>query len=268
MIEAEFLVKLKNLKSIIAIVEFGSFRTEEWIKDRSDIDLLVITAPNITFMDTLEIEDEILEIAKEFYNYPDIHLTFILFNNFSNKFARIAIDSEKQYILNDEKWYDFTHNVLKYIRNNEKLSRNLKLEEKYQSATDNLSDLKVAIKEYNETDSRIIRRAMFAFFQDFTEYIVDMCESYILINDGKIKSSTSATQLVEKAHEMGFFDNKLKQYLVLSVRLRNRYTHDYYLREDSEKAIEEFCFVKLANLEIFLEESKDKVFLKYKKIDE
>lgn len=59
------------------MVEFGSFRTEEWIKDRSDIDLLVITAPNITFMDTLEIEDEILEIAKEFYNYPDIHLTFV-----------------------------------------------------------------------------------------------------------------------------------------------------------------------------------------------
>ncbi len=27
--EAEFLVKLKNLKSIIAVVEFGSFRTEE-----------------------------------------------------------------------------------------------------------------------------------------------------------------------------------------------------------------------------------------------
>ena len=66
---------------------------------------------------------------------------------------------------------------------------------------------------------------------------------------------------------MGFFDNELKKYLVLSVKLRNRYTHDYYLREDSEKAIEEFCFLKLANLEIFLEESKDKVILKYRKLD-
>ncbi|WP_300347702.1 hypothetical protein [Clostridium sp.] len=82
-------------------------------------------------MDTLEIEDEILEIAKEFYNYPDIHLTFVLFKDFSNKFARIAIDGEKQYILNCEKWYDFTHNVLKDIRNNEKLSRNLKLDEQF-----------------------------------------------------------------------------------------------------------------------------------------
>ena len=68
-----------------------------------------------------------------------------------------------------------------------------------------------------------------------------MCESYILINDGKIKSTTSATKLVEQAYDMGFFDNELKKYLVLSVKLRNRYTHDYYLREDSEKAIEEFC---------------------------
>lgn len=49
--------------------------------------------------------------------------------------------------------------------------------EKYQSATDNLEDLKVAIKEYKDTNNRIIRRAMFAFFQDFTEYIIDMCES-------------------------------------------------------------------------------------------
>ncbi|MDU3350137.1 MAG: nucleotidyltransferase domain-containing protein, partial [Clostridium sp.] len=49
MTEADFLEKLKKLKSIICVVEFGSFRTEAWIKDRSDIDLLVITAPNITF---------------------------------------------------------------------------------------------------------------------------------------------------------------------------------------------------------------------------
>ena len=138
--------------------------------------------------------------------------------------------------------------------------------EKYQSAYDNLEDLKEAIAEYKKNNSRIMRRAMFAFFQDFTEYIVDMCESYIIVNDGKLKSSISATGLIDKAWEMGFFDDKLKGYLSMAVKLRNRYTHDYYLREDSEKAIEEFCFLKLANLEIFLEESKDKVILKYKNL--
>ena len=58
MTESDFLEKLKKLKNIICVVEFGSFRTEAWIKDRSDIDLLVITAPNVTFMDTLEVTSE------------------------------------------------------------------------------------------------------------------------------------------------------------------------------------------------------------------
>ncbi|SUY30431.1 nucleotidyltransferase domain-containing protein [Clostridium perfringens] len=131
MTESDFLEKLKELKNIICVVEFGSFRTESWIKDRSDIDLLVITAPNVTFMDTLEIEDDVLEITREFYKYPNIHLTFLLFKDFHNKFAKIAIDSEKKYILNEEKWYDFNHNVLKYIRINERLNRNLKLDEQF-----------------------------------------------------------------------------------------------------------------------------------------
>lgn len=82
-------------------------------------------------MDTLEIEDDVLEIAREFYKYPNIHLTFLLFKDFHNKFAKIAIDSEKKYILNEEKWYDFNHNVLKYIRINERLNRNLKLDEQF-----------------------------------------------------------------------------------------------------------------------------------------
>lgn len=68
----------------------------------------------------------------------------------------------------------------------------------------------------------------------------------------------------QSAYDMGFFDKNLKGYLVMAIKLRNRYTHDYYLREESEKFIEEFCFNKLAYLNIFLEESKDKVILKYK----
>ena len=136
--------------------------------------------------------------------------------------------------------------------------------EKYQSAYDNLEYLKEAIIEYKKNNNRIIKRAMFAFFQDFSEYIIDMCESYIIINDGKLKSSITSTNLIEKAYDMGFFDENLKKYLVMAVKLRNRYTHDYYLREESEKLIEEFCFKELAYLNIFLEESKDKVILKYK----
>ena len=139
--------------------------------------------------------------------------------------------------------------------------------EKYKAADSTLSDLKQALIEYKKTNNKIIRRAIFAYFQDFTEYIVDMCESYLIINDEKIDSSTSALKLIEKSYETGFFDETLKDYLSTCVKLRNRYTHDYYKRELSEKQIEEFCYLKILILEIFLESSKEQVILKYKQID-
>ena len=59
--------------------------------------------------------------------------------------------------------------------------------EKYKSVYNTLEDLKYTITEYKSNKNRIVKRAMFAFFQDFSEYIIDMCESYIVINNGKIK---------------------------------------------------------------------------------
>lgn len=136
--------------------------------------------------------------------------------------------------------------------------------DKYKCVIETLDDLKLSLSEYRQTESRIVRRAIFAFFQDFSEYIVDMCESYIVINDGKIDSSTSAVKLVQKSYEMGFFDETLKDYLYTCVKLRNRYTHDYYKREISEQQIEEFCYSQILFLDIFLENSKDDVILKYR----
>lgn len=166
-------------------------------------------------MDTLDIEDRILELSKQYYDYDNIHLTFVLL-------------------------------------------------EKYKAAYDNLENLKEAISEYRKTNNKIIKRAMIAYFQDFSEYIIDMCESYIVINDRKINSSASALKLIEQSCEIGFFDDTLKKYLSIVVKLRNRYTHDYYVRETSEAEIERFCLEKLAYFELFLEESKDQVILKYR----
>lgn len=136
--------------------------------------------------------------------------------------------------------------------------------EKYKSANETLEDLKSALLKYRKDNDKITRRAIFAFFQDFSEYIIDMCESYIVINDGKIDSSFSSLKLIEIAYEMSFFDETLKNYLLNCVKLRNRYTHDYYKRELSEKQIEEFCYSQILYLEIFLESSKDSVILTYK----
>lgn len=139
-----------------------------------------------------------------------------------------------------------------------------KFYDKYKSASETLEDLKSALLKYRENNDRIIKRAIFAFFQDFCEYIIDMCESYIVINDGKVSAGNSSLELIQRAHEMNFFDETLKNYLYDCVRLRNRYTHDYYKREISEKQIEEFCYSRVLYLDIFLENSKDNVILTYK----
>lgn len=122
---------LKELNSIVCVAEFGSYNTEYWIKDRSDIDLAVIVKSGVTFIDTLDLEDEIIKAAYEYYKYEKIHLTFILFRDFSSKYARIAVDSNKKYIIDEECWYDFQHYVFKYVRLNEKLEKTLKLDEQY-----------------------------------------------------------------------------------------------------------------------------------------
>ena len=100
-------------------------------------------------------------------------------------------------------------------------------------------------------------------FRDISVYVI-VCESYIIINNGRLDSTSTSLKLIEKAFDMGFFDETLKKYLIMAVKLRNRYTHDYYIRETSEKQIEEFCFNRLLYLNLFLEKSKDNVILKYK----
>lgn len=129
--ESDFLKELKKIGCIVCISEFGSYRTEYWNQDRSDIDLAIVVKPKISFMDTLDIEDKILELAKDYYNYDDIHLTFILFKDFPSKYARFAVDSNKKYIIEENSWYDFQHYVLKYARNNADFERMLKIDEEY-----------------------------------------------------------------------------------------------------------------------------------------
>ncbi|MBW6409082.1 nucleotidyltransferase domain-containing protein [Clostridium weizhouense] len=126
-----FINGLKKINNVICVCKFGSYGSEYWIEGRSDIDLAVIVKSGVTIMDTLDIEEDIIELAKEYYDYDNIHLTFILFNDFGSKFARIAVDSEEQYIVDYNNWYDFQHYVLKFIRNNLKIEKILKIDEQY-----------------------------------------------------------------------------------------------------------------------------------------
>lgn len=131
MMEPQIIDKLKNIDGVVSISQFGSYGTELWIKDRSDIDLAVVVAPHITFMNTLTMEDEILPIFKEYYNYKDIHITFIFFKEFASKYARMAVDSNFIFIVDENRWFDFQHYVLKYARDNSEFERKLKIDEQY-----------------------------------------------------------------------------------------------------------------------------------------
>ncbi|MFD3158818.1 nucleotidyltransferase domain-containing protein (plasmid) [Haloimpatiens sp. FM7330] len=122
---------LKNINGIVAVSQFGSYGTEYWIKDRSDIDIAVVIGPNIPYMDTLTIEDKLLPIFQQYYGYDKIHLTFILFKDFASKFARIAVDSDNIFVIDENRWFDFYHYVLKYARNNREFERKLKIDEQY-----------------------------------------------------------------------------------------------------------------------------------------
>ncbi|MBI6872703.1 nucleotidyltransferase domain-containing protein [Clostridium aciditolerans] len=122
---------LKSVKGIVAVSQFGSYGSDLWIKDRSDIDLAVIVAPDISFMNTLDMEDDLLILFKDYYEYDNIHITFIFFNDFSSKYARIAVDSKNIYVLDEMLWFDFQHYVLKFVRNNEGLEKRLKLDEQF-----------------------------------------------------------------------------------------------------------------------------------------
>ncbi|MGG7165268.1 nucleotidyltransferase domain-containing protein [Clostridium ihumii] len=129
--KTQYIYELKKLNTIISVCEFGSYRTKYWVENRSDIDLAIVLYPNVSFDDTLNIEDKIEELSKEYYKYDNIHLTFIIFNDFANKYARMAVDSDIKYIVNEEKWYDFQHYVLKFARNNREFEKTLKIDEQY-----------------------------------------------------------------------------------------------------------------------------------------
>lgn len=128
---SELIDNLQSISGLVAVSQFGSYNTDYWIKDRSDIDLLIVVERGISYLDTLDMEDKLLPVFEKYYNYSKIHLTFLLFKDFSSKYARIAIDSNTVFIIKDNDWFDFKHYVLKYIRNNENLERNLKIDEQY-----------------------------------------------------------------------------------------------------------------------------------------
>ena len=137
-----------------------------------------------------------------------------------------------------------------------------RLNDKFNSAHDFLIKIRRAVELYCEMPNDIISRGMTGYFSDFTEYIIDICETYLVISD-RYSSMLSGVELIKTASNNGLMDDYLCNLMIKCITLRNRFTHDYYKREEAEREIVKFCHSKILYLDIFLECTNDVIKLSY-----
>ena len=117
---------LSNLKitndneNLISLTLFGSYNTKYWFEGKSDIDILALIKKN-DFHVEFEIENKYREVLQKYFNYDDIHFTFIGLNSFDTVFADIYIDYKDKLIFNIDLHYDYLMYISKFNRVNENL---------------------------------------------------------------------------------------------------------------------------------------------------
>ncbi|WP_186429692.1 nucleotidyltransferase domain-containing protein [Clostridium sp. BSD9I1] len=107
-------------ENVISLTLFGSYNTRFWNKERSDIDILVLVKHS-DFDLECKLEDYYYPLLKEYFEYDNIHFTFIALNNFDTVFADIYIDFTDKIIFDMELHYDFLLYISKFNRVNERL---------------------------------------------------------------------------------------------------------------------------------------------------
>ncbi|WP_347708695.1 nucleotidyltransferase domain-containing protein [Clostridium botulinum] len=118
--------KISNIDNVIALATFGSYNTENFIKNRSDIDILILLNEKRGIEFEFKLEDELITKLEEFFSYDNIHITFLYLNEFDSEFAICYIKSNDKLILDLNREIDFRLYVNKYLRNNEWLSNLIK----------------------------------------------------------------------------------------------------------------------------------------------
>lgn len=114
-------LKIKNdNENLISLTLFGSYNTKYWFEGKSDIDILALIKKN-DFNVEFEIENKYREVLQKYFNYDDIHFTFIGLNSFDTVFADIYIDYKDKLIFNIDLHYDYLMYISKFNRVNENL---------------------------------------------------------------------------------------------------------------------------------------------------
>jgi len=119
-------IKLNNcnldfskLKDIICIATFGSYNEECFDKDRSDIDISILSNKQLEWEDELEIEDYLQPILKKHFSHENIHVTFI--NDFVYPFSELLITSKDKIIILEEGYLDYILGYSCFKRDRENL---------------------------------------------------------------------------------------------------------------------------------------------------
>jgi len=105
---------------VVSLTLFGSYNTEYWYKGVSDIDILVLVKYS-DFALEFKVEDYYRKILSNYFQYDNIHFTFIALNNFDTVFADIYIDFSDKIIFDLDLHYDFLLYISKFNRVNENL---------------------------------------------------------------------------------------------------------------------------------------------------
>jgi uncharacterized protein YutE (UPF0331/DUF86 family) len=135
-----------------------------------------------------------------------------------------------------------------------------KLEEKFSESKVFLMKIRECLKRSPNSEDEIVDEAMISCFNSFCEFIVDMCETYLVSTDNFIPNR-SGSEIIELSSTFGFISPKDSKKLQGIIKLRNRYTHDYYQRKLARKRILALCRNEMNTLDIFLEISTEKINL-------
>lgn len=138
-----------------------------------------------------------------------------------------------------------------------------KLEEKFSESKVFLVRIRECLLRSPNCDDEIIAEAMISYFNSFCEFIIDMCETYLVSTDNFIPNK-SGSEIIELAGTFGFIAANDSNKLQNIIKLRNRYTHDYYQRRLARKRILEICRTEMKTLDMFLEVSTEKITLTLK----
>ncbi|WP_105177321.1 nucleotidyltransferase domain-containing protein [Clostridium cagae] len=119
-------LKIDDTDNIIALAVFGSYNTENFIENRSDIDILILLNERRGVEFEFKLEDELISKLEDFFSYDNIHITFLYLNEFDSDLAKCYIESKNKIILDFNKEIDFRLYVNKYLRNNDWLNKLIK----------------------------------------------------------------------------------------------------------------------------------------------